>query len=335
MRRMKFLRAFMGVSLAAVAILAQPGTASAIPVVTAAVPQEACPVGHIIVDVSYYCTAEFTLRGSNGYRIAVSSENVGQGPSTIELSAQRRNEDIVYEAHGTVTPTSMRASFGRLGRVSLRFRPSGKTRQVKVAKRCHADRPPVVKAKLGTFVGTVRFQGERGYTKVSAHRATGGIGDPLAIRSEGPDCETSRSKAKKMQELESVALSASDPTAAIGFTVARAFGQLSRLGPPTALSPQGRYLFLLFAAERAEQMSILRSVAAVGSAGDFLFDNALTSATVSPPAPFTGTGGFQRNSDGSTDWTGTLSVPVAGLGMVRLTEPGFRAELATVAALLK
>jgi hypothetical protein len=136
-----------------------------------------------------------------------------------------------------------------------------------------------------------------------------------------------------MKELESVALQASDPTAGIGFTVGRAFGHLSQLGSAFASAPRGRYLFLLFAAEKAEQMSILRVVGTVGSAGDFFYDDALSSAIVSPPAPFVGTGVFRRNADGSTDWTGTLSVPMAGLGTVRLTEPRFSAELATEAAL--
>jgi hypothetical protein len=314
------------------AILALPGTANAIPAPIGTGMEEACPIGHLILNVNYSCTSEFTVRASNGYQIVVSSENVGSGPSTVELSVQRHDEDVVYQAHATVTPTSMKASFGRLGRISLRFRPSGRTRQVKVTKHCHADRPPVVTARLGTFVGTIRFRGERGYTKVSAHRATGGIGDPLAITRHA--CEPPRSKAERMQELASVALRASDPTAAIGFTVGRAFGQLSRLGS-TASSPRGGYRFLVFAAEKAEQMFILRAVGAVGSAGDFLFDDALSSATVSPPPPFVGTGIFQRNADGSTDWTGTLSVPMAGLGTVRLTEPRFSAELATEATLLE
>jgi hypothetical protein len=50
---------------------------------------------------------------------------------------------------------------------------------------------------------------------------------------------------------------------------------------------------------------------------------------VQPPSPFTGSGDFLRNADGSTSWTGSLAVPIPGLGTVKLT--GGKAELATVA----
>ena len=80
-------------------------------------------------------------------------------------------------------------------------------------------------------------------------------------------------------------------------------------------------------------MSIERYTGASGGSEDFLFDDALTTAKVTPPSPFTGSGSFLRNADGSTNWTGTLGVPLPGLGTVRLTGGG--SELATVATLLR
>ncbi len=289
------------------------------------------------MNVTYSCASEFTLPGSNGYRITVSAEPSDSGPADIQLSAEGRNATVVYGARGTATRTSMKASFGRLGRVSLRFRPSGKVRRVKVPKKCLKERPPVVTARLGTYVGTIRFRGERGYTKVSAHHVNGGIGDPLANTNKKLRCEKPVTNAQTMRELKEVALSASAQRAGIAFQASRLPVQFSRVNSPAGASipKQDHYLFWVFAGERAERMSIFRSVAAGGPASDFVFDDALASATVSPPLPFVGSGSFLRSADGSTSWTGSLRVPVPGLGTVRLTEPGFQAELATLAMLLQ
>jgi hypothetical protein len=92
-------------------------------------------------------------------------------------------------------------------------------------------------------------------------------------------------------------------------------------------------LFLAGAGEKMGQMRNLRFAVALSGPESFAFDEALNSATVSPPVPFTGSGSFLRNPDGSTSWTGTLAVDLPGLGSVPLT--GGKAELATVATQLK
>jgi hypothetical protein len=143
--------------------------------------------------------------------------------------------------------------------------------------------------------------------------------------------------AQTKQELKEVALSASARDGGMVFQASRLPVQFSGAGSPAGapIPKQDRYLFWVFAGERAEGMSIFRSVAAGGPANDFVFDGALAAATVTPPRPFVGSGSFLRNADGSTSWTGTLSVRVPGLGMVGLTEPGFTGKLATLATLLQ
>lgn len=314
-------------------LFALPGTAAARPL-HLRLPPEACPIRHILLNVTYQCSAEFSLRASNGYRITVSGEPGRGSKNEIELSVERGGEGATYYAPGTLTPTSMKASFGNLGEVSLHFRPSSKVRRVKIPKRCLKKRPPLVTARLGTFVGTIRFRGEGGYTKLSAHRAVGGLGDPLAITPKKLTCQKPVTKAQAERELGEVALSASARGEGIVFQASGLPVQF--LGSKIAGMPmpgQDRYLFLVIAAEKAEGMSILRSAGSVGPAADFVFDNALTAATLTPPAPFTGTASFQRAADGSTTWTGNLSAPLPGLGAVNLTEPRFKGELATLATL--
>jgi hypothetical protein len=315
-------------TLACLVLLALPGGALAEPGAPAGAATEACPIRHIVLDVSYYCTAEFTLRASDGYRITVSGE-AGNGPDDVELSARRGNEDVEYNARGTVTATGIEASFGRLGKVSLRFLPSGVVRRVRVAKTCVKSRPPVVSAQLGSFVGTIRFRGEGGYTKVRADRANGGLGDPLAIAPK-LKCEAGL-KSEKRQEAGVVRLTASDLAPHGGIYFEAWASPLSRLalltGPST---PQDdAYTFIVFAVEKKERMIIFRAAVAPGPAGDFVFDSALSSATVIPPVPFSGSGSFQRDADGTIAWTGDLAVALPGRGSVPLAGPGLRATLSS------
>ncbi len=315
------------VAIACLVLLALP-CASASAHVRALSGEEACPIAHIRLNVSYSCAAEFTLKGSNGYRITVSGDP-GGGKDSIELTATGRSGEVNYIASGRVTADRIEAKLGKLGRISVRFVPSGRQRRVKVPKKCIPERPPVVSSRLGSFIGTIRFRGEHGYTRVSARSAEGGVGDPLANTPKRLTCQFHESAEERKRELESVSLDASSSATGVSFSTLRLFGNLrdGLLGKPAA--PGDDYLFLAASIERAGRMSIIRSAGASGGSEGFSFDDALTSATVRPPSPFTGTGNFVRNADGSTGWTGDLAVPLPGLGVVDLT--GGRAELATVA----
>ena len=60
--------------------------------------------------------------------------------------------------------------------------------------------------------------------------------------------------------------------------------------------------------------------------GTFSFDEALTTATVSPPPPSHGTATLVRAADGSTSWSGSLSATMLGR-RYPLAGPGFESEL--------
>jgi hypothetical protein len=309
------------------ALLAVPGSAAARPKIVPINPTgEICPVAHVVLNVSYSCASEFTLNGSNGYQITVSGDPGSHGSGEVEISVGGRGagaslDGVSYSAPGTVTRTGMSASFGRLGKVSLRFRPIGKVRRVRVPKKCAKGHPPVVEAQLGSYSGTIRFRGERGYTTLLAHHARGGLGDPLAIAPK-TSCEKPESKGVERQEAHAVHLEASAKGVAFGAWAGPAW--------PFSGSSHGShpYTFLVFAAEEKEGMRIFRFLAEPGDAGAFVFDNALTSATIAPPLPFTGSASFRRGAGGSNAWAGTLAVPMPGLGSVPLTGPAFKSELA-------
>jgi hypothetical protein len=291
---------------------------------------EACPIQHVELNVIYSCATEFTLRGSHGYRITVAADPSGRDDE-VQLTAQStRGGTAEYRVSGAVTRTTIKANFGRLGKIAVRFRPSGRERRVRVPRKCQKERPPVVSSRLGSFVGTIEFRGERGYTHVVAHSAKGGIGDPLANTPKKLQCDFRESNAERKRELESVSLEGSPANSRVSFSASRLFGGSALLIPPGEKMPEGNgYLFLAFASERTGRVSISRTAGTLGESKDFSYDESLTSATVRPPSPFTGTGTFHRNADGSTTWTGSLAVPLPGLGTVGLT--GGKASLATVA----
>lgn len=264
----------------------------------------------------YLNTEEVTLPGSNGYRITIS----GFPGNKVQLLAQRPSEEIEYLASGKVTPTSIKASFGQLGKVSLRFRPSGEVRRIRKGKRCAAVRPSVVEAQLGTFTGTVSFTGEADYTEVLPGRAAGDPGARLSHKLR-LECKASSEYVNPTYSVNLIAGTARPPKGFLEFAA-------STSPPPAApTSGSGSYSFFAFVSEKTEGMSIFRTVTVLGPASDFTFSSTLKSATVAPPLPFTGSASYQRNANGSTTWSGTLAVPISGLGVVPLVGPGLESHL--------
>ena len=77
---------------------------------------------------------------------------------------------------------SIEASFGQLGEVSLRFRPSGGVIRVRAGHGCVVG----VQAELGTFTGSARFTDEATEVVLGANAVPGGqLGRVLK-----PPCQT-------------------------------------------------------------------------------------------------------------------------------------------------
>ncbi len=70
----------------------------------------------------------------------------------------------------------------------MHFVPSGKV-QMKIANLPpHCNGPRKIVRREGTFVGTIRFTGENGYTSVDTQEAAGSVGDacPIHLRNGRP-----------------------------------------------------------------------------------------------------------------------------------------------------
>lgn len=255
-------------------------------------------------------TTEFSVAGGNGYSIAVA----GKGQQ-MTLIASRIFEIASYTVQGHATQRSMRARFGHLGRIDVEFRPSGSLTRRVPPGRC-AGRPRIT--RFGTFVGTIRFSGEHGYTKVESTRARGSVYVHRKWR-----CEPERHghEPSCLQGVggpeESIVLGAESRSQRRGFV---AFADRSR-------EERGATAFMASSAERRGRMKVTRFAFASGIERTLVFDSGLSTATVSPPAPFDGSATFQRDANGSTSWRGDLSVSLPGAPHTALTGKKFDASL--------
>jgi hypothetical protein len=257
---------------------------------------------------------KFELRAHGGYRVGV----LGIGSAVIvEVARGHDGATTAYVARGTVTPDRIQASFGDLGRVAMRFRPAGRISLSKPLRHCHgASR---YRSRLGVFAGSFQFKGENGYISVRTHRAKGAIRDSLAPhcgpqRPRGSEQNVASSSGDGFQSIEPESLTASWRHG-VGAASFAAIGFRTEL------------LYLAFAEQSEGALAKIRFAFASGPSTALSIDNALTQARVSPPAPFKGTGTYRAAPDGTTTWTGTLSVNFPGAGHFPLTGPLFKTEL--------
>ncbi len=258
----------------------------------------------------------FHLPGSNGYEISVSGEG-----ATAFISAERQNgssrgkASSTYIARGKVSATAIKASFDDLGRVAMRFQPSGRVVHSKPGRNCRgADRYTI---RFGVFVGSVRFRGEGGYTAVNAHRVKGKVIAPPFLRCASPPAAGGRRGHHTGTE---------QGNAARTTLFAHWHSGVSAMYFLAAVD--GSRTRFLAATERTEgSLAIYRSAFAVASPHAFTSDSALSFATVNPPAPFGGTGSLQRDTNGARLWTGSLTVSFPGEPDVPLTGSQFKTQL--------
>lgn len=267
-------------------------------------------------------SAAFALPGSNGFRVDVGSE---RGLVTVAVSERRppiatfsrdgrpRPADTgngasnLYFARGAGgDPNTIEARLGGLGTISVTFRPSGRTAVTVLGARGDGGcaGPARIVRRLGTFVGTIRFRGEDGYTAVEATRARGSVGTPLPGA-----CEAQASAGGAP-----VRSTWPDPGAVLSATNRR--GGTSFEAATTATG-------VAFRATLEEHLPdglvVVRRAYAGAPPSTFAFNRTLTWAKVKPPSPFSGVARF-RSADGrEVSWRGSLratfpgvNVPMAG-----------------------
>lgn len=261
-------------------------------------------------------SAAFTLAGTNGYSLHFKSE---KGVLTI-IAAQGRPAQSTITPDGRVVPaklldtssestytlagvsrdlTTIDADLGRVGRVSLVFQPSGEKKVNGFdlsSKSEHCVGATKVVRRLGTFVGSVSFQGENGYTSAEATSVPGSIGT-----SPFRNCSTIR-KPTHHGSKDTV----STPTVEAFLA---AFGHGAFIA--SRASDEARFAAIGFA-NLGPALSVFREASASGPPDLFGYKCNAMRASVRPLAPFAGTAVFQDSRHGPPTWSGDLSVSFPG-----------------------
>jgi hypothetical protein len=255
-------------------------------------------------------TMEANIRGSNGYGISLFG-NAGY----VYMTVSGHHATVSYTARGRASGGRIKARFGRVGRVSLEFHRRGVPHLIhEVPNNCTGEGRIV---ERGVFTGRLRFDGEMQYASVHASHLRGKLTRHL------PEvCDEPRSEAKpspiRWTELQATSKDAQ--------TIFDAFKFDSGSG-----SVQSRAFFVASVVEPlTPKFSIIRTAEIGASSDDFEATREkghVTSATVEPPAPFSGTATYLRSPPSSPEgWTGSLAVELPGIGKIGLTGPGFCAE---------
>lgn len=271
-------------------------------------------------------SVDFAVRGVNGYAISVSATR-----GRIVLGAEARGSGglATYTVPGRASQRGVRARFGSLGEVSVRFDPTRWTKRRRPPRGCRG-KPSV--QRFGFFRGKIVFRGEGGYTRVRHRRAKGSVttrprwrcGPREANLPDGPNIDFEHPPfdpdmaIPETPEVGVSTLSVKARRAGIEFG-AVSFGDLGE----DVFGSAG--MFVATTAERRGRVRIQRLVFLFG--GDVEITDEPESATVTPPKPFTGSSTFERHSDGNTSWTGNLRVSFPGREGVSLTDRRFTAAL--------
>jgi len=222
----------------------------------------------------------------------------------------------------------VRARFGSLGSVSLRFRPSGRIRTHEPQPGCEGSSETT---EYGRFLGHLDFRGKGDYFHVSSAKGEASIARFPRLRCERGEALESEPRSLR-KNVAPRPLFRDDDSIALLYSSTRRHGRYAGI---TAMHPEGSPPGAdveLGVVEPRRGMAIGHGVYLEGSRGTLLTSLPgahPATATLAPPAPFYGEGVYSEQSGA---WTGTLGVRLAGLNLP-LTGPGFHVHLCVASPL--
>jgi hypothetical protein len=248
---------------------------------------------------------EFYFR-QGSYRVFVGMEGPGNRLS-LEVAHAGATADYVTEPH--FEGRRIRARFGRMGSLDMTFTPSpGKVH------RCGS----IVDAE-GVFTGVLEFTGEHRYIHLDLHRIRG-------RHTTAGTCSSSRAALPPRPSRASIV----PPEGREVILQARARGSRA-LDTVTATAGNGvrgfEAVVAAFHWEHRDGMEVIRGSQLGLGRRRFHWDLDAGTATLHPPAPFTGTATLGRGPDGSPRWRGNLRVPILGGAPLALSGSRFKVRL--------
>jgi hypothetical protein len=252
----------------------------------------------------------FEVEGSNGWSISVSTYLDGlSGRGQIAVTASRGKESATYSAPAMITPKLVRANFGSFGRIDMALHLSGAEATAKA--KCLQ---PSETYEAGTYAGVFEFKGEGGYTEARATEAA-------AL----PSLSFFRVGFCNQQESSGESFGPGEPGArlkGISYEAGRVLKfQINKN------RRRGKTLFTASVAERVRGIRIYRELSGVAPASAFRYDRRVRTATLAPPAPFSGSASLRRSKNlVSPVFSGNLKLAFPG-HTVRLAGPAVHVSL--------
>jgi hypothetical protein len=252
----------------------------------------------------------FSVDPPGAYEVHVRTAGDAVLVSVGREEGRRRAVETRYLARGVARPERLRASFGKLGEISMRFRESKHRPWFGKKRRCRGAGRFVV--RRGIFVGSFRFRGEDGYLAIHIHRAKGAI-STVAAKCRGRDRRRSARSSSSLFEDTFSGLIATDRDGVDSTEF-------------LALSFRGEIGYFAQREENRGRLAILRRAIVVGR-GELPLNEAVTAGKFSPSAPFHGTARYRAAPDGSTSWLGDLTVDFPGAPRFPLAGPTYETFL--------
>jgi len=233
------------------------------------------------------------VHGTHGFDLIVRTLPATRGRSArVAVYADREGDLIRYEAPASLVGEGIHASLGRFGRIDLRWVPDG--RLAEVTYDCHGHgRQGHFLFDHGAYVGTFRFRGGNGCTAARVHRVEW-------RRAWYDSLTTCRREAG-----ESVPGRGRILQATVGDRYPGAGFSAYQPKPGAAVDYEA------FAREAVGPVKIQRAAWVKGGPRTLTASKDFATATVEPPAPFSGTATFARTDHAHGTWLGDLTAEFA------------------------
>lgn len=246
-----------------------------------------------------------------------------RGHAQVRLTLLRGTATAVYRTTGRVSRRRIEARFGSLGRISVRFRRRRVSRPRPFPPGCRGQR---ARRETGLFHGSIRFEGENGFTTIDARRAGGEV-----LRTHRLTCPSPFGRPLLPGRDDAVGGVKLTSLSAVERSGGRRVA-FEAVGLP--LGPLGDLFFINATVhERRDGMRIARGAFEIGDDSSVLLSppgRRPVRATVTLPRPFLGSAEYRDAPGRPAEWFGSLAVRLPGAGRVALTGPGFQPALCRV-----
>lgn len=292
-------------------------------VVLAALPASAVAKDSVVVQTPGK-VVKLSLHGTHGYRISVTNRGAAK---RVILTAQKGDARAIYSVHGRAGEDRIEGNFGKLGKISVRFQPSSRKPERRRVERNCKGKPTTIQA--GRFVGTIRFDGEEGFSSVAATSAPGTV-----VSKHKLVCTVSArprpAATRQSSRLKGSTFIYKDFVAVVADHDHSVFVETINTSSPKEATPTGFTLGEAAVTEHRGRIAIARSTE-IDTEVDPVQASPLgvkpITATVTLPAPLEGSGSYIESPGSPASWSGNLSMRLPGGGVVPLTGPEFTAIL--------